>query len=83
MVLCALSVSTGAQVSTASWQGTVRDAKGNVMPEAQVELRETRRISPLSTITDAQGAFSFPELLAGNYAVRVRWHNKTTTSRDC
>ena len=82
MVLWVLSVSTAAQVAPASWQGTVRDARGNVMAGAQVELRETASGRTLTTTTDAQGAFSFPELLAGNYAVRVRWHNKTTTSRE-
>ncbi len=52
------------------------------MAEAQVELRETGSGRTLTTTTDAQGAFSFPKLLAGNYAVRIRWHNKTTTSRE-
>ena len=52
------------------------------MAEAQVELSETGSGRTLTTITDAQGAFSFPKLLAGNYAVRIRWHNKTTASRE-
>ena len=82
VALWALSISTAAQVAPASWEGTVGDARGNVMPGAQVELRETGSGRTLTTTTDAQGAFSFSELLAGNYAVRVRWHNKTTTSRE-
>src|SRR5271157_2269606 len=82
MALWALSVSTAAQVAPASWQGTVRDARGNVMAEAQIELRETGSSRTFSTTTDAQGAFSFPELAAGNYAVRIRWHNKPTASRE-
>ena len=82
VLLWALSVSTAAQVAPASWQGTVRDARGNVMAGAQVELRETRSGRTFTTTTDAQGAFSFSELLAGNYAVRIRWHGKTTTSRE-
>ncbi len=52
------------------------------MAEAKVELRETGAGRILTTTTDAQGAFSFPELLAGSYVVRIRWHNKTTTSRE-
>ena len=78
----ALSVSTLAQVAPASWQGTVRDARGNVMAGAQVELRGTATGRTYATTTDAQGAFSFPELLAGDYAVRIRWHNKTTVSQE-
>ncbi|MGO8790333.1 MAG: carboxypeptidase-like regulatory domain-containing protein [Terriglobia bacterium] len=41
------------------------------MPEARVELRANLSNLTLSTITNAQGAFIFPELPAGNYAVRV------------
>jgi len=52
------------------------------MAEAQIELRETGSSRTFSTTTDAQGAFSFPELAAGNYAVRIRWHNKPTASRE-
>ena len=82
MAVWALSVPTAAQAAPASWQGTVRDAKGNVVAEAQVELRETGSGRTFSTTTDAQGAFTFPNLPAGNYAVRIRWHNKTTASRE-
>ena len=60
----------------------MRDARGDIMPEAQVELRETASDLTLSTMTDAQGAFSFPELPAGEYAVQVLWHNETGTSHE-
>src|SRR5208283_798190 len=82
MVLWALPVPMPAQVSPSSWQGTVRDAQGNVMAAAQVELRETASGASLTTTTDTQGAFTFPNLSAGNYAVRIHWHNKTTPSRE-
>jgi hypothetical protein len=52
------------------------------MAEAQVELRDTISGRTLATTTDAHGAFRFSELLAGKYAVRVRWHNKPTSSRE-
>ena len=51
------------------------------MAEARVELREPTTGRTLTSTTDAQGAFNFPELPAGNYAVRIRWHNKTATAR--
>ena len=76
------SVSSAAQVVPGSWQGTVRDAKGNVVAGAQVELRDTGSGHARTAVTDAQGGFHFPELLAGEYGVRVRWHNKTTASRE-
>jgi len=60
----------------------VRDARGNVMAGTQVELRETASDRTLTATTDAQGAFIFPEVLAGTYAALVRWHNKTTASRE-
>jgi hypothetical protein len=82
VVLWALSVSAAAQVAPASWQGTVRDASGNVVAEARVELRATDSGHTITTTTDAQGTFGFPELPAGNYAVRILWHDKTTTSRE-
>ena len=52
------------------------------MAGAQVELRETASDRTLTTTADAQGAFIFSEVLAGNYAVVVRWHRKTTASRE-
>ena len=36
----------------------------------------------LTTTTDAQGAFRFPEVPAGSYAVRVRWHDTASASRE-
>jgi hypothetical protein len=52
------------------------------MAEAQVELRETWSGRTFTTTTDAQGAFRFPELRAGNYAVLLRWGGRTTRSHD-
>jgi hypothetical protein len=52
------------------------------MAEARVELNESASDRTMTATTDAQGVFSFAELPAGNYAVRIRWHNKTATSRE-
>ena len=82
VVLCTLTVSTPAQVAPGSWQGVVRDAKGNALPEAQVELHEAASGHALTATADAQGAFRFRELPAGSYTVRVHWHNRTITSRE-
>jgi hypothetical protein len=82
VVLWALGVSTAAQAAPASWQGTVRDAGGSVMAEAQVELRETTSGRTFTTTTDAQGAFRFAELPAGDYAVQTRWQGNTIEARE-
>ncbi|MGO8793011.1 MAG: carboxypeptidase regulatory-like domain-containing protein [Terriglobia bacterium] len=82
MAFGALSVAASAQAVPASWQGVVRDGRGNAMGGAQVELSDNGSAHTLTATTDAQGAFRFLEVPAGNYAVRIRWHNKTTASRE-
>ena len=77
-----LAIPSAAQVAPASLQGTVRDAGGTAAAGAQVELRESAAGRTLTAAADAQGAFSFPELPSGDYAVRVRWHNQTAVSRE-
>lgn len=71
-----------AQPATGSWQGVVRGAKGNALPGAQVELRETSSGETLTTTTDVKGAFRFPEVPSGSYAVRVRRHDAASASRE-
>jgi hypothetical protein len=70
------------QSATGSWQGSVRDAKGNELPEAQIGLRETTSGRTLTAIADGQGAFRLPEVPAGNYTVRVRWHDAESAWRE-
>jgi hypothetical protein len=79
--LWALAVPTPAQVAPASWQGTVRDAAGKVIPRAQLELRAGKSGRRLAT-TNEQGAFSFPELRPGDYAVTLHGHNKVIRSPE-
>jgi len=52
------------------------------MAGARVELRETGSGRTFTATTDDQGTFDFPELPAGNYAVRTRWHAKTAAARE-
>jgi len=90
-VFCALSLckaagpqttqaGSPAQLATGSWQGIVRDAKGNALSEAQIELRESVSGRTLSAVTDGQGTFRLREVPAGSYTVRVRWHDATGAS---
>jgi hypothetical protein len=82
VILWVASVARAAQVGSAFWQGTVHDAKGNLMAGAQVELGDlgSGRIS--TATTDAQGAFRFPDLLPGNYSLRIRWRHQEITSKE-
>jgi hypothetical protein len=52
------------------------------MADARVELCEAGSGRTFTATTDGQGAFSFPELPAGNYSVRIRWHTKTAAARE-
>jgi len=71
-----------AQAATGSWQGVVQDAKGNALPEAQIELRESTSGRSLAVTADGQGAFRLGEIPAGNYTVRVHWHDEESASRE-
>jgi hypothetical protein len=56
---------------TACWHGTIRNAQGNALPGAQVELRGVDgRI--LRAAIDAIGSFAFTAIPAGSYYVSVR-----------
>ncbi len=52
------------------------------MAGAEVELRQPGSAHLFTVSTDAKGEFSFRELPAGNYAVRVRWLGATAVARE-
>jgi hypothetical protein len=60
-----------AQYTTASLAGSVADASGGVLPDAQVTVRNTDTGFVQSATTDAAGAFLFSRLPVGNYELRV------------
>jgi len=82
VLLCTLPTRATAQTSSASWQGTLRDARGNLLAGTQVDLRETWSGRTFTTTTDENGAFRFAELPAGDYAVQTCWQGKTTRARE-
>ena len=59
------------QYTTASLAGTVVDASGGTLPDAQVTARNTDTGFSQKTTTDAAGAFLFSRLPVGNYELRV------------
>lgn len=82
VLLCTFLTPATAQTSSASWQGTLRDARGNLVAGAQVDLRETWSGRSFTTTTDENGTFRFAELPAGDYAVQTRWQGKATRARE-
>jgi len=60
-----------AQVLYGSVVGVVRDAQGSVVPGATVTLVNVDTNLTRDTVTDAQGAYNFTNVLAGPYDVKV------------
>ncbi len=63
--------SVRAQGLTGQISGTVTDSGGGVLPGATVVIKNAGTNSTRETVTGADGAFLFPDLLAGKYDVTV------------
>jgi outer membrane receptor protein involved in Fe transport len=74
-------VASGAIAQTAVVAGAVHDETGGVLPGVSVELRGALG-SPLSTVSDAHGAFSFDHVAAGHYEASFLLVNFASTRRD-
>ncbi len=72
VVLAFLSSGTAsAQVATGSIAGTVSDSTGQVVPGAQVTIREVSRNTTTTLVTDGSGVYTAPFLVPGTYQVQV------------
>jgi hypothetical protein len=60
-----------AQGLTGQIAGTVTDSGGGVMPGATVTIKNVGTNQTREAVTGADGAFTFPDLLAGTYDVTV------------
>jgi hypothetical protein len=60
-----------AQVTTGTIAGTVTDTSGQVVPGAQVVVRDMDKGTSTEHMTDATGAFTAPFLTPGTYEVAV------------
>ena len=58
--------------TTGALSGTVRDAEGTVLPDAQVTLRDTANNSTLTSTTGTDGGYRFALLAPGTYEARFR-----------
>jgi hypothetical protein len=65
------SIQVYAQVSGATMTGTVSDASGAVIPNAQISIKNVATGQERAVTTDAAGFYSAPNLLPGKYEVTV------------
>src|SRR3984893_6393333 len=76
-VLIILAISVGwagqgyAQVSGATLTGTVKDTSGAVIPNAQVAITDVATGVTRNVSTGSAGLYTSPNLLPGNYEIRV------------
>jgi hypothetical protein len=69
-MLC-LPTAAVAQVATGSIVGTVVDSSGQLVPGAQVTVREVNRNTTSALTTDSAGVYTAPFLVPGTYEVSV------------
>jgi hypothetical protein len=69
MLVTAFSGTSQAQVVGATLSGTVKDASGSAIPNAQVSVRNVATGTVRELTSDSAGFYSVPNLLPGNYEV--------------
>ena len=69
--ILSLPTAAVAQVATGSIVGTVVDSSGQLVPGAQVTVREVNRNTTTTLTTDATGVYTAPFLVPGTYEVSV------------
>src|SRR5512146_3195508 len=87
LVLCVLVsmlfvATTFAQETTGGLQGTVKDASGAVVPNANITLKGSTLIGAKSLTTDAGGYYRFANLPPGTYTMTVAAKGFTTLKRS-
>lgn len=60
-----------AQAQTSTITGTATDPSGAALAGAKVQVTNTETNASQSTVTDAQGRYSIPDLPVGNYSVQA------------
>src|SRR5688572_26037826 len=71
LIVAVAAAPAAAQLLYGGLVGTVTDANGAVVPAAKVTIVNTDTNLTRETTTDAQGSFSFANVLAGPYDVKV------------
>ncbi|MEP6918522.1 MAG: carboxypeptidase-like regulatory domain-containing protein, partial [Acidobacteriota bacterium] len=79
----ALAASAGAQISTGTVTGTVKDAQGGVIPGATVTLvSEARGTRSSPVVTNGSGDFTFINMVADTYTIEVTLESFKTLKRS-
>ncbi|MEO7189471.1 MAG: carboxypeptidase-like regulatory domain-containing protein [Vicinamibacterales bacterium] len=82
ILLLALAHTAGAQVTTGSISGTVKDAQGGAIPGATVILvSDTRGTKSVPVVSNGAGDFVFPNVTADKYTVQIEMPSFKTTKR--
>ncbi len=71
MLLLGGSTTAFAQFDRGTITGTVKDSQGGIVPGATVTVTSAQTQQPRSTVTDASGFYTFPNLAAGRYELAV------------
>src|SRR5262245_18313631 len=70
VLLAFLATPSFAQIQTGEIHGRVTDASGAVLPGVSVTVEGRSLIQPEVTVTTETGAYSFPRIPVGTYAIR-------------
>ncbi len=71
LLFCALSLQPLQAQFRGSFQGTVTDPSGAVVPDAKVTLTNTDTNNSRETTTSGAGTYAFPSLAPGHYTFKV------------
>src|SRR5919108_5136225 len=80
--VAALSAAPATAQVTASIHGSVTDETRSVLPNVTITVMNTETNEKRSTITNAAGAYSLPELALGTYSVRAELAGFKPVTRD-
>jgi Carboxypeptidase regulatory-like domain len=71
LTICLIAATASAQILYGSLVGTVKDAQGATVPGATVTVTNKDTGLTLDTTTNSEGAYSFTNVLPGNYDVKI------------
>lgn len=72
LLIPALALGAWAQIETATLGGTIKDAQGGVVPEAEVAATRTETGTVATTKTNGAGIYFFTGLVPGHFRITVR-----------
>ena len=81
-LLLMIPTSAVAQFDRGTLSGTIRDEQGAVMPGVTVSARSIQTQQVVTTVTDATGFYTFPNLLPGRYDILAELQGFKTIRRE-